>query len=217
MARLRDGSSLESAIRKAVVLEQQRDLDTDAAFGIDQLVTIGWTSTSTAKSNPGPALLAIWNLRDLLARWLQSDAAFGSGEDDAADPAAPVVYSDNLPERLMKGFESLAVVASESMQHQSVAEIYRAFANLFHRLPPPLRRQAEDLLLRSLSGLGDHILTSDLEAALSALIDAFAAAGRPQSAAAIGAAQHQLGLSIGRLNSRSTRTEVSGDRILPSD
>jgi uncharacterized membrane protein len=217
MARLRDGSSLESAIRKAVVLEQQRDLDTDAAFGIDQLVTIGWTSTSTAKSNPGPALLAIWNLRDLLARWLQSDAAFGSGEDDAADPAAPVVYSDNLPERLMKGFESLAVVASESLQHQSVAEIYRAFANLFHRLPPPLRRQAEDLLLRSLSGLGDHILTSDLEAALSALIDALAAAGRPQSAAAIGAAQHQLGLSIGRLNSRSTRTEVSGDRILPSD
>ena len=163
-ARRHDGSSLEPAIRKAVVLEEQRDLDADAAFGIERLVTIGWTSISTAKSNPGPGLLTIYNLRDLLARWLQSDEAFGAKEDAAADPAAPVVYSDNLPEQLMRAFESLAVVASESMQHQSAAEIYRTFANLFHRLPPRLQRQADDLLLRSLSGLGDHILTSELEA-----------------------------------------------------
>jgi hypothetical protein len=58
----------------------------------------------------------------------------------------------------MRAFESLAVVASESMQHQSAAEIYRTFATLYHRFPVALRRQADDLLLRSLSGLGDHIL-----------------------------------------------------------
>jgi hypothetical protein len=103
------------------------------------------------------------------------------------------------------------------MQHQSAAEIYRTFASLFHRLPTPLRRQADDLLLRSLSGLGDHILTSELEASLSALSAALAVDGRSQSAAAIAAAQHQFGLSIGRLNSRSTRTQASGIRMLPSN
>lgn len=34
----------------AVVLEEQRDLDTDLVLGIEQLVTIGWTSISTARS-----------------------------------------------------------------------------------------------------------------------------------------------------------------------
>lgn len=211
MAQEHDLSTLGPVIRNALALEEQRDLDTDPAYGIEQLATIGWTSISTAKSNPGPGLLTIWNLRDLLARWLQTDAAFGAGAETDADPAAAVVYSDNLPEQVMRAFESLAVVASESMQHQSTAEIYLTFAGSFHRLPPQLQQQADDLLLRSLSGLGEHILTSELEAALSALIDALAEAGRPQCATAIAAARHQLGQSIGRLNSRSTRTGAGGN------
>ncbi|MDA9522071.1 hypothetical protein XI06_17685 [Bradyrhizobium sp. CCBAU 11434] len=43
---------LKANIEKAVTLEEQRDLDNDPAFGIEQLVTIGWTSISTAKSIP---------------------------------------------------------------------------------------------------------------------------------------------------------------------
>jgi hypothetical protein len=207
-ARGHDVSPLEPVVRKAVALEEQRDLDTDPAFGVEQLATIGWTSISTAKSNPSPGLLTIWNLRDLLARWLHSDAAFAAGNGSADDPAAPVVYSDNLSEMLMTAFESLAVVASESMQHQSAAEIYRTFAFVFHRLPPPMREQADGLLLRSLSGLGDHVLTSDLEASLSALRATLTVEGRSQCAGAIAAAQRQLERSIGRLNSRSTRTEA---------
>lgn len=212
-----DVLSLEPAVRKAVVLEDQRDLDTDPAFGIEQLATIGWTSISTAKSNPSPGLLTIWSLRDILPRWLQTDESFGAGDGGAADLSRRVVYRDNVPEQLMRAFESLAVVASESMQHQSAAEVYRTFANLFRRLPPPLQQQADDLLRRSLSGLGDHILTSDLDAALSALTDAMAMAGRSECADAIRGAQKQLGLSIGRLNSRSTRTENGGKRLLPDD
>ena len=203
-----DAASLKLVIDRAIALEQQRDLDTDPAFGIDQLVTIGWTSISTAKSNPNPGLLAIWNLRDLLARWLRSDAAFGAGGAPEGDPNAPVVYSDKLPDQLLQGFEALAVVASESMQHQSIAEIYQTVASQFHRLPPHLGRKAEKLLLRSLSGLGDHILTSELAAALSAVAAALDAAGHCQSAEAISAAESRLGLSVGRLNSRSTRVEA---------
>jgi uncharacterized membrane protein len=215
MAQEHDTSSLEPAIRNAVGLEEQRDLDSDPAYGIEQLATIGWTSISTAKSNPGPGLLTIRNLRDLLARWLHIDPAFGAGADIDADPAAAVIYADNLPEELMRAFESLAVVASESMQHQSAAEIYLIFAGLFHRLPPRLQQRAEDLLLRSLSGLGEHILTNELEASLSAVVAALNAAGRSQGAGAIETARRQLEWSIGRLNSRATRTEAGGERLRP--
>lgn len=98
------------------------------------------------------------------------------------------------------------------MQHQCAAEIYRIFASLFHRLPPRLGRQAEKLLLRSLSGLGDHILTSDLEAALSALVAELNSAGRTQCGEQVMAAQRRLERSIGELNSRSTRVEAGGAR-----
>src|SRR5665809_111538 len=45
-----DALALEQAVRTALVLAEQRDLGTDPAFGIEQLLTIGWSSISTAKS-----------------------------------------------------------------------------------------------------------------------------------------------------------------------
>ena len=206
-----DLSHLQSVVRKAVALEEQRDLDADPAFGVEELVTIGWTSISTAKSNPDPGLLTIRHLRDLLARWLATDAAFSPANDVGGVAAAPIVYTDRLPEQLLKGFESLAVVASESMQHQTLTELYFSFASLYSRLPAPLRRQAADLLQRSLSGLGDHILTSNLEASLTALIDTLSK-DDPDCAEAMRAAKQKLSLSVGALNSRSTRANAGEQR-----
>lgn len=208
-----DAVGFKTQIGRAVALEQQRDLDSDPAFGINQLVTIGWTSISTAKSNPNPGLLAICNLRDLLARWLQTDASFGEGTIPEGDVSARVVYSDNLPDQLINGFETLAVVASESMQHQSIAEIYLTLASQFHRMPWHLKLKTERLLLRSLSGLGDHILTSELAAALSAVTAALEAADFRESAHAIAVAENQLGLNVGRLNSRSTRVKADSSEV----
>ncbi|MDA9522070.1 hypothetical protein XI06_17680 [Bradyrhizobium sp. CCBAU 11434] len=156
--------------------------------------------------NPDPGLLTIWNLRDLLARWLATDAAFGATIQIDPDPVGSVVYVDNLPARLMEALESLIVVASESMQHQSAAEIYRTFARLYPRLPPDLQRRSEDCLMRSLSGLGDHILTHELAASLSILVDALRLSGRPECAGAIALARDKLAGSISQLNSRSSRT-----------
>ncbi|MCC6890470.1 MAG: DUF2254 domain-containing protein [Hyphomicrobiales bacterium] len=206
-----DVSALKCAVRNAVELEEQRDLDADPAYGVDELVTIGWTSISTAKSNPDPGLLTIWALQDLLSRWLAHDPAFSKRSEADASSVVPIVYNDQLPEQLLRGFESLAVVASESMQHQCLAEIYLAFARLFHRLPPFLRRQAGDLIQRSLSGLGDHILTSRLEASLTALIDALGSDDE-RCARAVETARTRLGHSIGTLNSRSTRA-TAGERV----
>ena len=106
--------------------------------------------------------------------------------------------------------ESLAVVASESMQHQTLAEVMRTVALLLPKLPPEGVNQVADLVLRSLSALGEHVLTRELEHALDILSQALAAAGRDAAAEAVTRAEEVLRRSVGVLNSRSTRVPANG-------
>jgi uncharacterized membrane protein len=186
-------------VRDAVRLERQQDLAADPQHGIEQLEMMGWTSISTAKSDPAPGLLVIRSLRDVLARWSAEEAP-------PSGPAPlPVVYTDGVPARLIDAFESLGVVATESMQHQSFAEVLRTFSVLFDRLPPDQQTRTEDLVLRILSGIGDHILTAPLERELSRLAATLSACGRATTAAAVTKARDALGRSVGEANSRATR------------
>ena len=174
----------------------------DPAYGVEQLEMIAWTSISTAKSNPAPGLLIIQSLRDISARW--------SVEDNEAPKQEPfsVVYTDNVFPRLMDAFETLAVVSSESMQHQSFAEVVHALAVLFDRLPPAQQRRAEDIILRVISALGEFVLTAELDSTLSALAEALNNCARTSTASAVQAAQDQLRRSIGKLHSRATRSQA---------
>jgi uncharacterized membrane protein len=190
---------MEGAVRDAIHLERERQIVRDPAYGIAQLETIAWTNISTSKQNPTPGLLVVQNLRDVLARWATEE------EEEGDKPKAPVVYPDNVMAMLMNTFESLAVVASESMQHQVCAAILDAFALLFDRLPAPQQARTETLILRVLSTLGDHALTAELDAALTALADTLIAHGRREVAAALLTAQATLATSVGELNSRATR------------
>lgn len=197
-----DAQALAAVLEDAVRREAQRDLALDPLDGIEELETIGWTSISTAQSDPDAGVLTIYSLRDILARW-----AVASPGAAPADPV-PVVYQDNVMPRLLNAFESLAVSACESMQHQRYAEVLRSFELLFDRLPAELQARAQDLILRSLSALGEHVLTAELEAALTALAECFERAGRHSTAAAIVTARQRLAASVGKLGSRSTRAAV---------
>lgn len=194
------------AVRSAVTLEQQRDLAGDPAFGIEQLITIGWTSASTSKSNPQPGILACWNLRDLIATWYDDSAR---SSHDGAQPSADdfaIVYHDNVPGELVRALESLAVVASESMQHQTLAEVYRALELGIRRFPDALRAQTDEVILRSISALGDHVLTTRLDEAIQQLASTLADHRCASTADALRQARSILMESIGVLNSRATRT-----------
>lgn len=193
---------LAEAVHRAVRVERERDLDRDPAFGVEQIETIAWSAISTSKQDPAPGREAVRNLRDLLARWVAAEDE--EDEQDAAPPLA-VVYTDDLLEQLMTALESLTVAASESMQHQVYAEILCGLATSLDRLPPPLARRAEELVLRSLAGMGDHVLTAELDRALSAIQDALLNAGFAESAAAVGSARDGLAENIGHLRSRDTR------------
>lgn len=193
----------KNCVQNTVRLEVQRDIDTDPEYGIEQLVTIAWTSISTAKSNPFPGLLTLYSLRNLLAWW-------SSEEDESGKQPIPVVYPDNVFVRLMDAFESLAVVSSESMQHQIFTEVVRTFAIMFYRLPPEQQQRTESIVLRIISALGDHVLTTKLDAALSTLVCTLRSSACFETADALQVAQDKLGFSIGKLNSRSTRSVDQG-------
>jgi hypothetical protein len=60
-------------------------------------------------------------------------------------------------------------------------------------------------LLRSLSALGDHVPTTELDAALTGLAKALDDSGRQDAAGAVRAAQARLASNVGKLSSRSTR------------
>lgn len=195
---------VKNCVQDAIRLENQRDIDTDPEYGIEQLATIAWTSISTSKSNPFPGLLTIYSLRNMLAHWSIEQ------EEDSSKQPIPVVYTDNVFTRLMDAFESLAVVSSESMQHQIFTEVVYTFAVMFDRLPLTQQQRAESLIRRIISALGDHVLTAQLDAALSALVCTLKASARFATADAVQAAQDELRSSIGKLNSRSTRVASRG-------
>lgn len=202
-AAVADAGTVSDCLLPAFLLEQQRNLTSDPGFGIEQLATIGWTSASTSKSNPQPAILACWGLRDLVAYWFD-------GPGIAPDPPSsvlPIVYRDNVPGELLRTFESLIVVASESMQHQTLAELYRALALAAERIPAGYRDDLSAIVERSLSALGDHVLTTRLDAAIDELAKAMEARGMP--AGKLREARSRLGNSIGALNARSTRVRSS--------
>lgn len=192
------------AVLNALLIDRQRDISIDTAYGIEQLEMIAWTSISTAKSNPAPGRLTIRSLRDVLARW--SFDKDDDGEDgENGEEIFPVVYRDNTPEKLLDAFETFAVVSSESMQYQTYIEVVLALTATFERLPVEWQTRSEDLILRILSVLGDHALTAELDKTLSGLVEKLKSAGRGETAFAVEAARQKMRLSIGKLNSRSTR------------
>jgi hypothetical protein len=155
---------LEHEVEAAIRRERQRNIDdVDAAYGVEQLETVGWTSISGAKHNPQAARLAVAQLRDVLMRL----AVERSGHED--NPDTNIVYHDDFPAILMQALESLAVVTADSQQHQAAADIILAIESVLERLSASYRKRAIDVLMRTLPALASHPPTLVLERALEKL------------------------------------------------
>lgn len=185
---------LGQAILQALKLGTTRDLRFDPEHGIIQLMNIGWTSISTSKQNPTPGAEVINALRDLLAQWL------GEEEDDPPNlEKLPVVYEDDLSSQPLRMLESLAVVATESLQHQNFALVLRTFAQMFDRLPAAQRSQVEEMIPRILSRLPREVLTTELDEALLKLAVALDTAGSRETVEEVWEARQQARSTIPNL------------------
>jgi len=152
---------------------------------------------SSAQSKPGAGQLVIHSLRDLLACWSVETA------QAVEQPASlPIVYDDDLVERLFDGFESLAVASWDSRQHQSYVQILQALTELLPRLAREHANRAEDVLMRMLAVLGGHAPTSRLDQSLLGAAAALRSDGRPKAAEAFASAREQLMASVGRFVDR---------------
>jgi uncharacterized membrane protein len=196
---LAESDRIEDQIRQAIHLETSRDLTVDPSYGIEQLEIIAWSVTSSAKGNAAPALQVVFSLRDILARWSQDNIS------PVVEEPLPIVYNDGAALDLIGSYESLAVAASESMQHRILSEILISFTIMFNNLPPAWQDRTEDALLRITSTLGDHVLTLRLETALSDMVEVLKNAGRVQTATTVQQALDHLRGTVGQINSRSSR------------
>ena len=194
-------AALSDAVRAAVVVDDERALSRDPGFGVMQLATIAWTSASSASSNPASAVAAVQGLRDVLLRW--------AGEAVPEAPGSAVVYPDNLVRQALDGVESVVVAASESLQHQTLAEAYALLASVVGRLPAAARGQVEAIALASLTTLGEHVPARPLLAAADALAVALGEAGCAAGAEAVARDAAAMRGVRGRLGSRGDRAAMA--------
>lgn len=195
---IEDGKKIGNAVGKAIEIDRQREINNDAANGVKQLKMMAWTTISTAKQSQSPGLTVIRTLGNLLLRW-------SSEGTEMVKKAYPIVYRDNVLPQLMDTLETLAVATSESMQHENFKEIIHTFANSYNRMSHENKVRTEDIIMRILSAMGDHVLTAPLEVELYRLVKVLKEAGSLKTAAALEIATRTLKESVGKLNSRSTR------------
>lgn len=194
--------ALDRSITAAIKIEARRTIDSDAGFGIEQLYSIAWTTASTSKQNPQPAILVCHCLRDIIARWSSTDTI-------PERTASRIVYADRGVDDAILAIAAIGVVASESMQNTLAAEVWRTLATLIDDVPAERLPALTDTVRRLLSSLGDHVLTRDLEEELNRCRRSLEGRGEPDVAEDIRAAADTLAESIGILNSRGTRVPTS--------
>ncbi|MCJ2073045.1 DUF2254 domain-containing protein [Methylobacterium sp. J-030] len=190
--------ALDEAIAAAIKIEPRRTIDSDAGFGIEQLSSIAWTTASTSKQNPQPAILVCHCLRDLIARWSRADPI-------PERAASRIIYADGAVDDAILAIAAIGVVASESMQNTLAAEVWRTLATLIDDVPVERLPALTDTVRRLLSSLGDHVLTRDLEESLDRCRLALDGRGEAPVADEIRLAAGKLASSIGVLNARGTR------------
>ncbi len=138
-------------------------------------------------------------LRDIIAQWSDSET------EAREDVASFIVYRDATPTVATDALEAVIVVASESIQPQTLAEAVTTLAILLRHVGQPTAERLADVANRALSSLGEHVLTRQLEAALADLSEALLTRGFTSVAESVSTSTADLATSLGKLNSRSTR------------
>ena len=196
-------------VESLITIQSARDVSIDPRFAIDQLEAIAWTSSTSSKQNPEPAMLVVRYLSDLVNRWATS----ASGDAGSGADRAPVVYRDDVLRQAVLTIGSIAVGASEGMQHQTATAVYRSFASIYPHLGPEDRKHAEETIIRTLTGLADHILTLNLDEALTELAVVLQLEGAGDVAGRVEAARDQLREGVGKLSARGVRPAQAAARV----
>lgn len=192
------GEELAECVLGAIRLGYQRDVTYDAAYGVQQIEFISWTSISSAKANPGPGLEGLRALRDVLAVWTPDQVELDR-ERDLSN--SRILYSDPAYDSLFDAFEALGSITAESWQHQSLSEVFKTIRSSFEMLPERGKKRFEEVILRLIPPLGKHVLTRRLEASIADLLSVLHRTGRTSTASALQEALDEMKQTVGHLPS----------------
>lgn len=180
-------AGLEAAIRRALPIEEKRDIRLDAAWGVDHLGSIGWTAISSVKSDPALAALACHMLQDLLDRWAGGRAV------PQRPSGAAVAYPDRIIDQLFDQIEGLIVSSAESHQHQSLALVLAGLARGFGALNDHERLAVSRIAGTVAAALPSHLPTRPLTASVDEFARVLAVHGFAQAASRLAEAAAGLG------------------------
>ena len=186
-------------LMKSVVIESDRDLSCDPAWGIIELESVAWTTVSSAKSTPEPPRLVINALRDIFTRWTDEDHR----KSPAKTSVLPVVYTDDVPGHVLNALATIAAGANESLQHVVMIEALKALRSLYSRVPKEFRPAIKDVIRRVVPALRPLILTNELERAIHALATCLREYGDHHTAQELALAAEELARRVGRLQRRA--------------
>ncbi len=139
-ASTRQADEVVAELKKALVIDSDRDLGCDPAWGIIELESVAWTTVSSAKSTPEPPRLVINALRDIFTRWAQDE---GTG-DAAGSEILPIVYHDDVRGHVLNALATIAAGANESLQHVVMIEALNALRSLFVRVSDPFKPERQE-------------------------------------------------------------------------
>ena len=213
---LQDARAVANLIGEAFVIGQKRSEKSDPKYSLEQLEMMSWTEMSSAKENPETGLMAVHATRDLLTRWLDAER---SQEDTTVEAGVlPFVYPDSVIPATLNMLESLALITSESKQHQGLSATFIALALLVPRFPADLQDRSRELIVRVLPTLEQHVLSRELDYSLSRLAASLENLGCQDEAQMVREARQKQAKKLPRqLPSPAPSPLLSGRPAIPGD
>ena len=182
-------------VKKVLVIESDRDLTCDPAWGIIELESVAWTTVSSAKSTPEPPRLVINCLRDIFKRWVKEEHA----ESRDRSSTLPIVYCDDVRGHVLNALATIAAGANESLQHVVMIEALRALQSLYVSVPDEFKPAIQDVIRRVVPALRPLILTRELEQTIRHLVESMRESGELRTAEELDAAVNELAKLVGRI------------------
>ncbi len=157
-----DRERLASAVLDALIIGRTRDVSKDAGYSVDQLAAMAW-SASSSQQDPEAASVATGALHTLLACWGGTEPAQGARGD------LPIVYTDEVLQKVLDALTSVVVATGQSGQHQTCSEVLMIFSTVLPRLTHRCQRALVDELGRVVSTATAHVLSVRMERAIDML------------------------------------------------
>lgn len=192
---------LSECLQHVIEQKEKRTVGNNPKYGFEQMETMAWSGGSTALQNPETILIVLNGVQSALGQ-LIFDSEITHDEEKIA-----FCYNDSVITSAANVLESLAIVSSESLQHQVFSEVLANISLAYPFVSNDIKTKFNDVIIRILSAMGEHVLSEDLDKSLTNLTETLFSDGNQRTALILRDAHQKLSESVGHLGNRGTRVK----------